>query len=121
MRHGMLGNNDLRLGGGPPGHRLVAQGAKLDGVIRGRQRAGGGMLAGRAVTGFAFDAAMPARRPLRVSLGVTRLAVCRSPELRVTGCQLDYGIAAVIAELVIGWVEDVVSCRDRQYHECGEQ
>jgi hypothetical protein len=78
------------------------------------------MLAGGAVTHFAFDVSMHTGRPLGVSHGVTRLAVCRPPELWCAGRYLDYGIASISAELVIGGVEDVVSSNDRQDRDCGE-
>jgi hypothetical protein len=79
------------------------------------------MLACGAVTDLAFDLSMRARRPLVVSLDVTPLAVCRSPELRRRVCRhLDDGIASIIAELVVGRIEDVISCRDRQDQEYAE-
>jgi hypothetical protein len=40
--------------------------------------------------------------------------------LRRAGRALDYGIASIGAELVIGGVEDVVSSNDRQDRNCGE-
>jgi hypothetical protein len=78
------------------------------------------MLACGAVTHFAFDFSMHTGCPLGVSHGVTRLAVCRPPELRCAGRRLNYGIASISAELVIGGVEDVVSSNDRQDRNCGE-
>jgi hypothetical protein len=78
------------------------------------------MLASRAVANLARDVSMHAGRPLGVSLAVTPLAIGGAPELRRVSRFLDYRITPVIAELVIGWVEDVISASDRQNQESGE-
>ncbi len=121
MRYGVLRDHYLRVRGGSPGHRLVAHGAKLDGILGFRHRAGGRMLACGAVTHFAFDASMRTRRPFSVPFGMTRLAVCRPAELRHwVARHLDHGIPSVIAELVIGRIENVIPCGDREDQKCGK-
>jgi hypothetical protein len=76
------------------------------------------MLARGTVTHFAFDISMRARRPLCMSLVMACLAVGRPAELRRwIARHLDNGITAVIAELVIGGIENEFSCDEREDQE----
>jgi hypothetical protein len=121
MLYGMLRDDYLWLGRRPAGHRLVAYGAKLDRIDRFRQRAINWMFAGGAVTDLAFRVSVHARRPLGMSLSVTPLAICGAPELRLVSCFLHHRISSITAELVIGRVENVIPCSNRQDQESGEQ
>jgi hypothetical protein len=65
------------------------------------------MALGRAVTGFAVDGLVIARRPLRMSLAVAALAVRRGLENRLLSRNFSDRVGAVVAELIEGFGGEV--------------
>jgi len=100
MRVGVLVQHNLRMTFRPCGHRFVAVGTQLDGVIRYRQFTGRRVFSCQTVANFALDFDVGSTGPLGIPVKVAGIAVLGPPVYRGSGRKFRHDIRTVKAKSI---------------------